>query len=522
MLWALVVAVTTPPGPAIAQPGLLGGEFLVNTYTANRQTFPAIAIRDDGQFVVVWHAGSNRDGNAYGVFARRFGASGIAQSGEFQVNTYTSASQSYPRVAITDAGGFVVVWNSFVGQDGDGGGIFGRRFDSTGAGLAVEFQVNTYSTGGQSRPDVGMEDNGDFIVAWAGPGVPGSGVFGQRFDSGGARLGEEFSINTVFSFDPGHPSVAVDSDGDFVVAWDNGSNNGIFAQRFDQTGTMQGAQFNVNSIGISLVNYPRVTIEGGGDFFFVVWNGFDGGSTGIKGQRFDSSGTKLGLEFLVNTYSTASQSQGAIGMAGDGTFVVAWQSTNQDGPDGTGIFAQVFDSTGAPSGIEFQVNRYTPTGQDRAAAAMDDSGNFVIAWRSARPAEANGDVMSQRGGEPPALVPADIDGNGATSPLTDGVLVLRYLFHFTGSTLISGAVGPGRLHALRCAEHHRGCSTRSIPLRSMSTATERPVRSPTGCGACSALPFRFPPATRWSSARSTSAVACCDAAMIIQYLDGLL
>lgn len=35
----------------------------------------------------------------------------------------------------------------------------------------------------------------------------------------------------------------------------------------------------------------------------------------------------------------------------------------------------------------------------------------------------------------------DIDGNGATDALTDGLLVLRHLFGFTGDTLISGAIG---------------------------------------------------------------------------------
>ena len=34
----------------------------------------------------------------------------------------------------------------------------------------------------------------------------------------------------------------------------------------------------------------------------------------------------------------------------------------------------------------------------------------------------------------------DIDDNGALEPLTDGLLVLRYLFGFTGTTLTNGAV----------------------------------------------------------------------------------
>ena len=37
----------------------------------------------------------------------------------------------------------------------------------------------------------------------------------------------------------------------------------------------------------------------------------------------------------------------------------------------------------------------------------------------------------------------DIDGNGQAKPLTDGLLALRYLFGFKDNTLISNAVGNG-------------------------------------------------------------------------------
>jgi len=35
----------------------------------------------------------------------------------------------------------------------------------------------------------------------------------------------------------------------------------------------------------------------------------------------------------------------------------------------------------------------------------------------------------------------DVDDNGELAPLTDGLLILRHLFGFTGSALIEGAVG---------------------------------------------------------------------------------
>jgi hypothetical protein len=37
----------------------------------------------------------------------------------------------------------------------------------------------------------------------------------------------------------------------------------------------------------------------------------------------------------------------------------------------------------------------------------------------------------------------DVDGDGLYLPLTDGLLLLRFAFGFSGNTLITGAVGPG-------------------------------------------------------------------------------
>ena len=42
----------------------------------------------------------------------------------------------------------------------------------------------------------------------------------------------------------------------------------------------------------------------------------------------------------------------------------------------------------------------------------------------------------------------DIDGDGESKPLTDGLLLIRYLFGFSGDSLISGAIGKG-LNAIR-------------------------------------------------------------------------
>src|SRR5262249_31084798 len=139
---------------------------------------------------------------------------------EFQVNTYTTGRQAYPSAAMSRSGDFVIVWQS-EDQDGDGSGIFGRLFASSGAPLGPEFQVNTHTTGAQSAPSVAMSDRGEFVVIWQSDGQDGSGtgVFGQAYDSAGSPNGTEFQVNTFTTDAQGRPAVAMEVNGTFTVVW---------------------------------------------------------------------------------------------------------------------------------------------------------------------------------------------------------------------------------------------------------------------------------------------------------------
>ena len=95
-------------------PAPVGAEFLVNVVTAGNQNYSDIALDADGDFVVVWRSS---DGLSFGIFARRFGSSGVAQGGQFQVNSYTTNEQSMATVDLEADGDFVVAWESDA-QDG--------------------------------------------------------------------------------------------------------------------------------------------------------------------------------------------------------------------------------------------------------------------------------------------------------------------------------------------------------------------------------------------------------------------
>ena len=140
----------------------VGGEFQVNVVAGGNQRFSSIGAEPDGDFVVVWES---FDGSEFGVFARRFNSSGVAQAGQFQINTYTTSNQYRPAVDVDADGDFVVAWTS-EGQDGSINGIFARRFNSAGAAVTGEFMINTTTQSVQTVPGVASESNGDFVVVW--------------------------------------------------------------------------------------------------------------------------------------------------------------------------------------------------------------------------------------------------------------------------------------------------------------------------------------------------------------------
>ena len=106
-----------------------------------------------------------------------------------------------------------------------------------GEPLGPEFRVNTYTSGRQNNASVASDAAGNFVVLWeANQDGSNSGVFAQRYDSAGSALGGEFRVNTYTPHSQDIPAVASDSSGNFVVVWQSygqdGWGLGVFGQRF--------------------------------------------------------------------------------------------------------------------------------------------------------------------------------------------------------------------------------------------------------------------------------------------------
>lgn len=359
-------ALVAGPSSARAQsPPVLRPEFVVNTFTDAGQGHSDLAADGLGNLVAVWSS-FTQDGSGWGVFGQRLSSAGAPLGDEFQVNSFTTGDQNSASVAADAAGDFVVVWTS-AGQDGSGAGVFGQRFDADGVAAGSEFQVNSTSTGNQSSPKVALSALGGFIVVWSSEEQDGSaeGVFGQRFSNSGAPLGNEFQVNT---FTPGWQSlgeIAAGPAGDFIVVWDSqdqdGSGRGVFGQRFDAGGAPAGSEFQVNTVTTGDEIFPAVAQNGAGDFV-VTWSSDEGAESNwrVLAQRFGSDGLAVGGEIAVSGSPEHSHLASSVAMDEAGSFFLAW-TTHVPSPipledSWSLVFGRRYSAAGSPLEDEFRVN----------------------------------------------------------------------------------------------------------------------------------------------------------------------
>jgi hypothetical protein len=357
---------------ASAQPfGPSGSAFRVNT-SSGYEIQPAIGMDATGSFVIAWKSGF------HDLLAQRYAKSGTPLGGEFRVN---SSASSYPyeaSVSGASTGLFTIAWTSSLLNEKPG--IAARRFAS-GVPLGDEFRVNTTTGFYDQKPSIASDAGGNFVVVWGRNSANGGSfpdLFGQRFASSGAFLGSEFRVNTSTTNSNASAPVGVAraGTGAFVVAWTPtqfpAAVDQVFVRTFDASGA-PASLLNPSTQFSGGGTYPSAAYDSAGDFV-VVWGG-----AYVWAQRYDSTGAPRGGNVRVDVGPQIPPNATKVGSDAAGDFVVVWGR----GYVGSTylLLARRFSSTGAPLGDPFRVDASTSVHPRLGGLSMDAAGNFVVTWQ---------------------------------------------------------------------------------------------------------------------------------------------
>lgn len=275
-----------------------------------------------------------------------------------------------PAVAADASGSYVVAW---IGQrtgapDGDSLQVLAQRY--TAAGETLGGVIVVAEGAGFENVALARAGDGQFVVAWdAGPDddLTPRQVFARRFDNQGTAQGAAFEVGSANSWDP---QVSFDAQGNFIIAFQQLPGIGL-VQRYDAAGQPQGGP-----ISIANARHLRAGMDAAGNLV-VAWRDQD--TTAIFVQIFTADGTPRTGRIAVSV-AGVDATLPALAVNDSGEFVVAWRWPDLRKRD-SGIMARRFDATGQPSGAGFLVDESRFVGDvTRPAVAIDAQGNFVVSW----------------------------------------------------------------------------------------------------------------------------------------------
>ena len=249
--------------------------------------------------------------------------------------------------------------------------------------VGPEFHVNTMVLNDQSSADVACQPalNGRCVVVWDdrydNGQSPGNFVLAQIYDGLGNRIGGEIIV--TFTDGGNQPSVAMDAQGNFVVAWTErlGGINwaNIKAQRYFANGTPNGGNISVASDGLRAEYNPSVAMDSSGNFVVSYSLAFSSNNTDVLARRYANNGTFLGS--ITVAASGLHEYNAAVARSPDGRFSI--------------VYAIDRLVSGGGKNSDIKLNRYSSTGGLLGSHAITSSS--VIEWNPEVAMDRNGNTV---------------------------------------------------------------------------------------------------------------------------------
>jgi hypothetical protein len=231
------------------------GQITISPGTIGTPGAPSVAVTPNGSFVAVWGELLNEN---LSVKARGFFANGTERFPELTVASGLGDQDVWPRVAIRPDGMFVVSWERRIDD------IEARGFNADGSERFATMTVNNQPTGRHFLSDIEMRSSGQFIIIWTDDSNENhlGQLHARGFTSVGNEDFQEITINLRGGGDQRRPRIALDSENNYYVVWeDDEDKNSVYqihAQGLDDTNNVFMGPITVNRIWTGQQLLPSV------------------------------------------------------------------------------------------------------------------------------------------------------------------------------------------------------------------------------------------------------------------------
>jgi cysteine-rich repeat protein len=377
--------------------------FRVNAYEAQAQSLPRVAAGLDvasiNDFAVVWADASGRDGAPPGIEIAYYDDAGGRPDGRWEkvVNTtVVTGVQTSPDVAWGRSGFLATFIDQSVASDWN---LYAVAYNSS-RGLrhpspeVPEMHVpSAWSGASESQGVVGAHPQWDgFVVVWARGTSPSRKILARTFSGTGDAISGDIQVQATGAADEFLPAVAVAADGSFAVVWVQGTvDTSIQLARFATFDTPVGTITQANNTDAGTQSEPSLAFDSAGRLL-VAWN--DGSEGSIRARLYPVSGPPAG-DFRVSEGAlNAGVAEGGrltTSAAASGvTFLLVWAAQSDGRVMGrlvadAGMFV---NNRVTATNAEFLISpdpgsdpATTPVGPSRARVAITPSGIAMVVWQ---------------------------------------------------------------------------------------------------------------------------------------------
>jgi Ca2+-binding RTX toxin-like protein len=264
-------------------------------------------------------------------------------SSPFLVNSNTTGDHYDIKLQALADGRFVTVWTDNAAQ------AFIRLFDANGTPKTGDIAVTLAENDGQKFvPTIALLNNGNFVVAWEdasqNDGDQDTGIRAQIFSPDGTKVGTDIHINGIVAYTQAEIQITPLADGGFAVVY---------------------------------LDYPWDSVAG---------KIMDSDSSDLVTKVFNASGVAVSGDIAVNTTRPNGQTEPAITTTKDGGYAIFFADSSQTD---VMVRGRYFAADGTPKGADFLVAEGTG-GQNNPTATTLADGKIVVTWET-----SSGDIVAQ-------------------------------------------------------------------------------------------------------------------------------
>jgi len=325
-------------------------------------------------WLVAW--GDNRFG-ADKIFLQRLTFAGvIVDTNVLVAGSTVGANISDPVLLPDTTGKFYLLY-----RNKTSGLILGARYTDGLVPVGAEFQVNDTALGAFAGPfDAAIYPDGRLMVVWENYSAGGSTISMRSYGAGGgSTLGPATVNSDVTVANRWTPSVAVDPQSGFLIAWEDYrfGNADIYARLFTGAGTAVGPDFGiVPPVATDSQQYAPEVAFSPRDQYVIGWIDARVGQEAYL-QAYDATTGLVGSNMLISIANVSAINWNlhfAVNTTGD--LLAVWDALVSQ----SSILARRFTTAFVPAALPAAANASSTGQRWNAQAAFSSSGNFAVCW----------------------------------------------------------------------------------------------------------------------------------------------